>query len=292
MKKKNRNQIKKVKRNQRTKLKKKLGRVKLNSKLVIIKKEHQTLTFLLNNPNIVSPIKVDGSGDIARIINQTGVVPSTETTMFGCEIEKSIPNYVRDFADKKGLGEFIRVPIRTKGLTGSGYSFKCHFNVAGLVSWKGGKVLKGYSVFQDEGGETVDRTPLGHTQFTYHSVWITPEGNAVCVSNNYEEREDIEKDFDNILFIPIGIGQIEELGYFPQSTMFDPFWKVKGFWNTFEKKVVPSSYSLIHRIKTIPDISICKSMWKDMVDKCDFHNKSLGSGKTWSEVKRELKLVA
>jgi hypothetical protein len=234
-----------------------------------------------DNPKVVSPITIDGSGDIARVINQTGVVPSTETKMFGCEIEKSFPNYVRDFADEKGLGEFIRVPIRTKGLTGSGYSFKCHFNVAGLVSWKGGKVLKGYSVFQYE---------MGHTEFSFHSVWITPEGDAVCVSNNYDERKDIEKDFDNILFIPIGIGQIDELGVFPNSTMFEPFWKQEGYWNKKKQKVFSSSNPIIERRKIINDIYIHKMNWLDAVERCNFHDKSLGSGKSWSEIKREQKL--
>ena len=68
----------------------------------------------------VTDFGIDQYGNATHRINEKGVVDSSVTEMFGCEIEKSIPNYIRDFADEYGLGEFIRVPIRTKGLTGSG----------------------------------------------------------------------------------------------------------------------------------------------------------------------------
>ena len=60
----------------------------------------------------VADFGIDQYGNATHRINEKGVVDSSVTEMFSCEIEKSIPEFVRSFSDKMGLGEFIRVPIR------------------------------------------------------------------------------------------------------------------------------------------------------------------------------------
>ena len=84
-------------------------------------------------PDLLTPLRIDGMGNITRLINKKGSVLPTETKMYGCEIEKSVPQFISRFVDKIGLGEMIRVPIQEKGLTGSGKKNECHQNVLGLV---------------------------------------------------------------------------------------------------------------------------------------------------------------
>ena len=147
----------------------------------------------------VSPLRIDGTGNITRLINKKGSVPPTETKMYKCEIEKSVPQFVRSLVDKIGLGEMIRVPIQEKGLTGSGKPKECHQNVLGIVKRFRGKVLRGY--FVGKNGDVV--------VLLYHSVWITPEGKCKDITNNYDDRDSMDEDCiirkgdkEYILFIP------------------------------------------------------------------------------------------
>ena len=88
-------------------------------------------------------------GNSTHRINEKGAIDSSVTEMFGCEMEKSIPEFVRNFTDKMGLGEFIRVPIRKNGLTGSGNSFMCHYNSMLLAMSIGGHRLSGFTVHRE-----------------------------------------------------------------------------------------------------------------------------------------------
>ena len=101
-------------------------------------------------PVPLTPLSIDGTGNITRLINKKGSVLPTETKMYGCEIEKSVPHELRRMVDKLGLDVMIRVPIQTNGLTGSGKLSQCHSNVLGLVKWKGGKILIGYNYVKNE----------------------------------------------------------------------------------------------------------------------------------------------
>ena len=57
----------------------------------------------------VSPIKFDKFGSVCRYVNQRGSVSHKDTEVFGCEIVRDIPDYIRDFVKRIGLGEVIRV---------------------------------------------------------------------------------------------------------------------------------------------------------------------------------------
>ena len=77
----------------------------------------------------VSPIKFDKFGSVCRYVNQRGSVSHKDTEMFGCEIVRDIPDYIRDFVKRIGLGEVIRVPKSNYDcLTGSGKSRECRRN--------------------------------------------------------------------------------------------------------------------------------------------------------------------
>jgi hypothetical protein len=70
-----------------------------------------------------SPIKLDKFGSVCRYVNQRGSVSHKDTEMFGCEIVRDTPDYIRDFVKRNGLGEVIRVPKSNyECLTGSGKS--------------------------------------------------------------------------------------------------------------------------------------------------------------------------
>ncbi len=263
------------------------------------------------------PVKIDGSGNITKLINQKGVVGSAETEMFGCKIEKDIPEYVRKFADWMELGEVIRVPIRRNdGLTGSGKPFKCHFNVAGLVKTIGGRMLRGFSVIQDSEDFTNCGFSNTNCQFVYHSVWINPEGNASCVSNNYEEnnlgeidRNNLELNRGYVLFIPIGLGLLEELLLNPEGATFDPYYENKFFmlsteinsdknnvrtvWCPEHENFLEGRYfGLIRKDKGYKCINLNRRRyWKEMIANGGFSKNSLATGKSWGEFKTLAKVA-
>lgn len=101
-------------------------------------------------------------------------LPLVENKTFGCETVTS--GVLSKFAKTHGLPSPIKVPIRTKGLTGSGDALKCHINALVLAYRYGGTVLTG---FTGVGGEE-DRCDHEYSVLCSHSVWVTPEGNAVC----------------------------------------------------------------------------------------------------------------
>ena len=107
--KKNRNQLKKNKRNQTTKLKKKLTRVKQHIK------ECEKL----------------------EIINT-----------YGCEVvrKRELPRVVYKVISKMRLPNPIKVPERKRGMTSSGKEFYCHRNVNALIERYKGKRMLGYMV--------------------------------------------------------------------------------------------------------------------------------------------------
>ena len=86
----------------------------------------------------------------------------------------------------------IRVPIRMSGVSSQGQLSKCHINVKKIVKKYGGKRLIGHTIkVHEDGIEAFD-----------HSVWITPEGKTICIT-------DVDVDLENeYLFIPIGLGLI------------------------------------------------------------------------------------
>ena len=86
---------------------------------------------------------------------------------------------VKFFTKTMKLPRPVLVPVRKKGLTGSGRSWACHTNVAKLVQTYGGKDVRGYMVRVLDPMETGTKDVL---EFAPHSVWETPEGNLVDVT--------------------------------------------------------------------------------------------------------------
>jgi len=246
----------------------------------------------------LSHIRTDRMGNITRLINKKGSVLPTETKMYGCDIEKSVPQYVRRFVDKMGLGEMIRVPIRTKGLTGSGMRKECHCNVVGIVKIFEGQILRGYSVSMFKNG---------HVSLLYHSVWITPEGKCVDITNNYNDHDFREQqtedsiirkgDKEYILFLPFGLGLIDELGFEVNQMLFKQNWEISGFQSKREGDHPFKSYiveingldEFLSRKGCLEQVGRKKSLIdvKQSVYESHFYQKSLGSGKSWDELKRE-----
>ena len=71
-----------------------------------------------------------------------------------------------------GYKFILEVPKRTTGMTAFGKAHACHTNCQALLYEIGGKILRGYAL-QEEGDMI---------QFMFHSVWVSPEGKAVCVT--------------------------------------------------------------------------------------------------------------
>jgi hypothetical protein len=92
---------------------------------------------------------------------------------FGCEVSKR--EHLIRFAKSQGLPEPILVPIRRKGLSGSGDHNQCHTNSLLMADRYGGRVLTGLSL-----------SILGPNSACVvgHSVWVSPEGHAVCLTGN------------------------------------------------------------------------------------------------------------
>lgn len=88
---------------------------------------------------------------------------------YGCETVKTGP--FAKFARTQKLADPIKVPIRMDELTGADCPDQCHTNALSLAYRYGGGVLTGL----------VERATLYNFEVAFgHSVWITPEGNAVC----------------------------------------------------------------------------------------------------------------
>lgn len=95
---------------------------------------------------------------------------------FGCEVDLNyIPKKYKRAFEKLNLPmRVIKVPHRTKGMTSSGITGRCHCNVGLLVSTYGGKHIKGYALDYSD----------GILELYWHSVWLTPEGKLVEVTGS------------------------------------------------------------------------------------------------------------
>ena len=146
-----------------------------------------------------SPIKFDRFGKVCRFVNQKGSVLPTETEMFGCEIVRDLPDYIRDFVKQIGFDVVIRVPISNhNGLTGSGKESKCHLNSKMMSLSIGGNRILGYLILIME---SQNKICFLHG----HSVWNTPEGKTRCVTDY-----NIDTKVDTLLFVPVGMNGVDK----------------------------------------------------------------------------------
>ena len=100
---------------------------------------------------------------------------------YGCEENTHIlPKKFLPFLRQMKLPKMYFVPRRGYScLTGSGLRGKCHSNVIKLCLVFGGKQMIGYEV-----AEFYNKTEKEKWKLNFHSVWITPEGKMVNVTDN------------------------------------------------------------------------------------------------------------
>jgi hypothetical protein len=114
---------------------------------------------------------------------------------------KSVKELRRTWNFCKGMGitQVIDVPIRKRGMTGSGLSGQCHSNVRLLTKTYGGRKVLGFAVIKDASNMPVPkRIPFCDESifFLHHSVWETPEGEMVDVTYNCVPSK-------SIVFLPL-----------------------------------------------------------------------------------------
>lgn len=114
---------------------------------------------------------------------------------FGCEVINTGLDHEYAFLRRGGHSEILKVPVRKNGITSWGRAYRCHFNCNILLYWVGGKILRGYMIKK-----------VGKTyKLDYHSVWINPEGRAVCVT-----RYPDDAGVDYRLFLPIYESSVDD----------------------------------------------------------------------------------
>lgn len=113
-----------------------------------------------------------------------------------------------NFCKSMGITQVMKVPRRKRGMTGSGIKHDCHWNARLLTRTYGGSSLLGYAVTlcpQD-----------GVVVFHSHTVWKTPEGKVVCVTQNGDANEDA------IIFLPIAQYDPSKEIYWTNNILFHP----------------------------------------------------------------------
>ena len=255
----------------------------------------------VSSPKIVE--RVDQFGKESRFVNQIGSVPSTETEMFGCEIVRDLPNYIRDFVKKIGFDVVIRVPISNHdGLTGSGKRGECNNNSNMLSLSIGGHRLYGYAINQKVYGKLNGKKIKGAV-FHGHSVWYTPEGKTRCVTD-YSNSQFVD-DRKEVLFVPVGLNSIEEkhclrlvkIRMFESNKNVD-FLNTDTFENSVNE-VLDERLKMKHLVRYLRkkgnDIIFQKLMsydsneeeiyWRVKIEESHFGKVSLFTGKSWDYFK-------
>ena len=110
---------------------------------------------------------------------------------FGCEPSKK--EHLVRFANSQGLPDPIKVPIRRSGVSGSGDPHQCHTNSLLMADRYGGRVLVGLGFSSEHPNSIV---------VVGHSVWISPEGKAVCLTLNSSNPQ---IRVANVDFIPLWV---------------------------------------------------------------------------------------
>ena len=251
-----------------------------------------------------SPIKVDWFGRVCRFVNQKGSVLPTDTEMFGCEIVRDLPNYIRDFVKKIGFDVVIRVPISNHdGLTGSGKRGECNNNSNMLSLSIGGHRLYGYAINQKVYGKLNGKKIKGAV-FHGHSVWYTPEGKTRCVTD-YSNSQYVD-DRKEVLFVPVGLNSIEEkhclrlvkIRMFESNKNVD-FLNTDTFENSVNE-VLDVRLKMKHLVRYLRkkgnDIIFQKLMssydsneeeiyWRGKIEESHFGKVSLFTGRSWDYFK-------
>ena len=102
------------------------------------------------------------------------------TNTFGCHVNKLNKKKFRKVLNILNAQHILEVPLREKGYTASGKSFRCHTNVNTLMKKYGGSRILGYAI------AIVNCPYTGRKEYVFnsHSCWKTPEGKLVDVTDN------------------------------------------------------------------------------------------------------------
>jgi len=215
--------------------------------------------------------------------------------VYGCEVASiKFPLSTQLWLQKHGFTRPIQVPVRRNCMTGSGIAQQCHSNVLQLVEIYGGYRLGGYLLDTE-----YDANGNEYLVFVSHSVWVTPEGNAVDVTAHNFSQNDFE------LFIP----KYKESGY--QNALLDfalpkhivkngvlvnfndeknaekaaehglDFIQVNKNWSFVRLPSSKFHYKLVHYIKNQKS----NFNWKTELPKGGFTQNSKWSKKSWDEIK-------
>jgi hypothetical protein len=203
---------------------------------------------------------------------------------YGCvENTNLLPKKFRKFLKQMKLPKMYFVPHRGWScLTGSGIKGKCHSNVIKLCLMFGGKQMVGYEV-----AVFGENTPDEKWVFTFHSVWITPEGKMTNVTKNVVSH--LYRGF-----LPLKINHPEMLrdGYWVDA--YENANRITISTNNFEtegirfrgaagSKVIPFDETLNAEdfYERQPDMPYTPS---DLIGWGGFTTPSTASGKTFDEI--------
>jgi len=249
-----------------------------------------------NNIPKYSPIKRDCFGKVSRSVNRKGDVLPTDTEMFGCEIVRDIPNFLRDYLKLVDLDVVIKVPVSNHDhLTGSGEKGDCHTNSSCLSLSVGGNRLYGFTLFQ--WGKSLSDDFKENITLMSHSVWITPEGKTRCVTDY-----DLDYEKTKILFIPLGLNDFED-SFKVKNRSVDLFSSSKyiefrdidrnleervKIKDVLKYKKLKGSHNLLFndlvRTSTEPRLTL----WKEDIENSHFSKVSSTTGRSWDYFKNKI----
>ena len=210
----------------------------------------------------------------------------------GCFIEKDTDyQKYRPFMKMLGCGKVYRVPLRTKGLTSSGIPNECHSNVALAVKAFGGRQIFGYSLLWTNAfGQWAPSRAL---ELLHHSVWETPEGKWVDITNGQRRSSEVS---DECWFTPVAVSNPKTETIFGVTNFtLRGNYKKQGVW-TYEIDPESETNRCIPwgRLKIVPVREIFQNRVPADSDRekiCikggGFTEPSIFTNKTFSEIQAE-----
>jgi hypothetical protein len=196
---------------------------------------------------------------------------------YGCKrATKRIHKKFLPFMKKLGIRDVYEVPIRKNGMTSSGHMNRCHTNVCKLQVTYGGKVASGFLLHKEK---VVQLTPAQHEHYSQeqksfasvewicipHSVWMTPEGKLVNVTQDRPELGDRT----SVLFAPLHFTdarkeywQLLAEYYIPKNYRKNGVWVVTSSFSKEKAEEIANKYPagrvVISQSAVLPDTTRTK----------------------------------
>jgi hypothetical protein len=219
----------------------------------------------------------------------------------GCFIEKDTDyQKYRPFMKMLGCGKVYRVPLRTRGLTSSGIPSKCHSNVALAVKAFGGRQIFGYLLSSTQGEQSDSMVRRASSileprtkalMFLHHSVWETPEGKWVDITNGRGRQ--IFGACDSFTPVDVANPKIETI-FGTTNFVVHGNYRKKGIWiTTTDYALEDKIYVSLDRMKDVARklswfrVSVDSSDEKRFIKSGGFTEPSIFTNKTFSEIQTE-----